>query len=159
MGPLYHLTAAADRATALAEAYRVLRYGGFCAVAAISRCASALDGLAHNLALDPQFVAIRDQDLRDGQHRNPLNHPHYFTTAFFHTPGGLCDELAEAGFDRPRVVGVEGPAWILPDFEARWSEPAQRDVVLDTARILEAEPSVIGVSAHLLGLGWKSITS
>lgn len=156
MGPLYHLTSAADRATALAEAYRVLRFGGFCAVAAISRCASAIDGLAHNLALDPQFVAIRDQDLRDGQHRNPINHPYYFTTAFFHRPDGLRDELAEAGFDQPRVLGVEGPGWILSDFDQRWADPPQRDVILDTARVLEAEPTVVGASAHLLGLAWKN---
>jgi GrpB-like predicted nucleotidyltransferase (UPF0157 family)/ubiquinone/menaquinone biosynthesis C-methylase UbiE len=155
MGPLYHLTSAAEREAALAEAFRVLHYGGFVAVAAISRYASALDGLAHNLSLDPDFVAIRDQDLRDGQHRNPGNHPYYFTTAYFHMPDGLRDELAAAGFDEPRVLGVEGPGWLLSDFDERWADTAKRNVILDTARALEAEPAVIGASAHLLGLGWK----
>ena len=155
MGPLYHLTSAADRATALAEAYRVVRFGGFVAVAAISRYASALDGLAHNLSLDPEFLAIRDQDLRDGQHRNPGNHPYYFTTAYFHTPDELRRELADAGFDEPHIVGVEGPGWLLSDFDARWADAAQRNVMLDTARVLEVAPDVVGVSAHLLGLGWK----
>ena len=159
MGPLYHLTSAAQRAAALAEAYRVLRFGGWCAVAAISRCASALDGLARNLALDPQFIAIRDQDLRDGQHRNPGNHPRYFTTSFFHTPALLRQELDAAGFDQPRVLGVEGPGWLLTDFETRWADPAQRDLMLDTARALEAEPSVVGASAHLLALAWKTLRS
>ena len=158
MGPLYHLTDASDRATALAEAYRVLRFGGFVAVAAISRYASALDGLAHNFSLDPEFLAIRDQDLRDGQHRNPGNHPFYFTTAYFHTPDELRRELADAGFDQPQVVGVEGPGWLLSDFDTRWADAAQRDVILDTARVLEAAPEVVGVSAHLLGLGWKKTT-
>src|SRR5262249_5420901 len=36
-GPLYHLTALADRAQALSEAYRVLRIGGLFAAAGISR--------------------------------------------------------------------------------------------------------------------------
>jgi GrpB-like predicted nucleotidyltransferase (UPF0157 family)/ubiquinone/menaquinone biosynthesis C-methylase UbiE len=155
MGPLYHLTSAAEREVALAEAFRVLRYGGFVAVAAISRYASALDGLARHLSLDPDFVAIRDQDLRDGQHRNPGNHPYYFTTAYFHIPDGLRDELEAAGFDEPRVLGVEGPGWLLSDFDERWADTAKRNVILDTARWLEAEPAVIGASAHLLGLGWK----
>lgn len=155
MGPLYHLTSAADRATALAEAYRVLRFGGFVAVAAISRYASALDGLVHNLSLDPQFLAIRDQDLRDGQHRNAMNHPHYFTTAYFHLPEELQGELATAGFDEPRVLGVEGPGWLMTDFDVRWADPPQRNVILDTARVLEAQPGIVGVSAHLLGLGFK----
>jgi GrpB-like predicted nucleotidyltransferase (UPF0157 family)/ubiquinone/menaquinone biosynthesis C-methylase UbiE len=155
LGPLYHLTAAGDRAKALSEAHRVLRFGGVVAAAGISRYASTFDGLAQNLAVDPQFVAIRDQDLRDGQHRNPTNHPMYFTTAYFHTPDGLREELAAAGFDEPCVLGVEGPAWILPDFDRRWADPARRDVILDAARLLEAQPSVIGASAHLLGLAWK----
>jgi len=59
------------------------------------------------------------------------------------------------GFDERRVLGVEGPAWILPDFDKRWADPAQREVIVDAARLLEAQPSVIGASAHLLGLAWK----
>ena len=155
MGPLYHLTDASDRARALSEAYRVLKSGGFVAVAAISRCASALDGLAQNFALDPAFVAIRDRDLADGQHRNDAGHPYYFTTAYFHTPDGLRDELAAASFDQVRVVGVEGPGWMLSDFEQRWTDPLLRNVILDTARALEAHAPIVAASAHLLGLGWK----
>lgn len=155
MGPLYHLTSRKDRVRALEEAHRVVREDGFLAVAGISRYASALDGLARNFSLDPGFVSIRDRDLVDGQHRNDGRHPFYFTTAYFHTPEGLKEEMDSAGIAGIHVVGVEGPAWILPDFEARWADAAQRDVILDTARVLEAETSVVGVSAHLLGLGWK----
>jgi GrpB-like predicted nucleotidyltransferase (UPF0157 family)/ubiquinone/menaquinone biosynthesis C-methylase UbiE len=155
MGPLYHLTSDRDRSAALAEAYRVLRFGGVCAVAAVSRYASALDGLAQNLSLDPQFLAIRDRDLQDGQHRNPAGHPMYFTTAYFHTPDGLRGELDAAGFESVAVLGVEGPGWLLSDFDSRWADAAKRNVILDTARVLEAEAPLVGVSAHLLGLGWK----
>ena len=155
MGPLYHLTSRDDRLGALREAWRILAPGGFVAVAAISRCASALAGLAANTSLDPAFVAIRDRDLVDGQHRNDTGNLNYFTTAYFHQPDELREEMIAAGFDQARVVGVEGPAWMLSDFDARWSDPAQRHVILDTARVLENQPSVVGVSAHLLGLGWK----
>ena len=64
MGPLYHLTAAADRAAALREALRVLAPSGVVAVAAISRFASALDGLAQARGADEAFVRLRDRDLR-----------------------------------------------------------------------------------------------
>ena len=67
MGPLYHLTAAVDRDAALRDARRVLMPSGLLVVAAISRYASALDGLARGLATDPAFVRMRDRDLRDGQ--------------------------------------------------------------------------------------------
>jgi GrpB-like predicted nucleotidyltransferase (UPF0157 family)/ubiquinone/menaquinone biosynthesis C-methylase UbiE len=155
MGPLYHLPSADDRAKALEEAFRILATPGFVAVAAISRYASALDGLARNLSLDPDFLAIRDRDLADGQHRNVTANPDYFTTAYFHVPDDLRSEISAAGFEQVRVLGVEGPAWLLSDFDARWADAARRDVILDTARALEAQPSVVGASAHLLGLGWK----
>jgi ubiquinone/menaquinone biosynthesis C-methylase UbiE len=155
MGPLYHLPAAADRVASLREAFRVLAGSGTVAVAAISRYASALDGLARKLSLDPRFVKIRDRDLADGQHRNDTNNDDYFTTAYFHRPDDLRVELEGAGFHDVTVLGIEGPAWILPDFDARWDNPALQKDLLDIARALESEPSVIGVSAHLLGIGRK----
>ena len=155
MGPLYHLTRQTDRDAALREAFRVLVPNGVVAVAAVSRYASALDGLSRQLTRDPVFVAIRDRDLVDGQHRNESNHPEYFTTAYFHRPDDLHGELAGAGFADVSVLGVEGPAWILADFEARWADEASRQDILDTARAFESAPSVQGISAHLLGIGRK----
>ena len=156
MGPLYHLTRRPDRVAALAEAWRVLRGNGIVAVAAISRCASTLDGLARDLTLDPRFVAIRDRDLIDGQHRNDVDDTTYFTTSYFHRPDDLRDELVDAGFDDARVVGVEGPGWLMSDFDARWSDHVRRAELLRTALVLEREPSITGVSAHMIGLGQKA---
>jgi SAM-dependent methyltransferase len=155
MGPLYHLTSAADRATALREAFRVLAEGGTIVAAAISRYASALDGLARKLSIDPRFAKIRDRDLADGQHRNDTDNLDYFTTAYFHRPDDLRSELEQAQFRGVTVLGVEGPAWMLADFDARWGDPALRNDLLGVARALEAEPSVVGISAHLLGIGRK----
>lgn len=156
MGPLYHLVDAADRALALRDAYRVLAANGIVAAAAISRYASTLDGLARKLTRDPRFVEIRNRDLDDGQHRNTTERGDYFTTAYFHRPGELRLELEGAGFASVSVLAVEGPGWILGDFDARWADPALRADLLDVARRLEAEPSVLGVSAHLLAVGRKA---
>lgn len=153
MGPLYHLTDAADRVRALAEARRVLRPGGRVAVAAISRYASALDGLARNLAVDPAFVRMRDRDLRDGQHRNETDRPDYFTTAYFHRPDELGREMDAAGFADVSVKGIEGPGWIIADFDERWDDPALREDIMSIARAMESEPAIIGASAHLLATG------
>lgn len=156
MGPLYHLPSAADRRAALREAFRVLVGSGTIVVAAISRYASALDGLARKLALDPAFVRMRDRDLVDGQHRNEVNHPDYFTTAYFHRPEDLQAELEQASFRDVSVLGVEGLGWMLPDLETRWADAALRHDILNMARALESERSILGASAHLLGIGRKS---
>jgi ubiquinone/menaquinone biosynthesis C-methylase UbiE len=111
-GPLYHLTDAADRQQALAEADRVLRPGGRVLAMAVSRFASLLDGLYEGWLGDPVFRPIVDQDLADGQHRNPdpVDRPEFFTTAYFHTPDGLAAVIERAGFTDVTVYGVEGPA-------------------------------------------------
>jgi ubiquinone/menaquinone biosynthesis C-methylase UbiE len=153
MGPLYHLPEPGDRQAALREARRVLTDCGLLVAAGISRYASALDGLSRGLAGDPDFARIRDRDLKDGQHRNDTGELGYFTTAYFHRPEDLKAELELAGFRDVAVLGVEGPAWILADFDARWADDALRRDLLDTARALENQPSIVGASAHLLAVG------
>lgn len=155
LGPLYHLTEGAERLRALREVYRVLRSGGVMFAAAISRCASALDGIARDLFADPAFAAIVRQDLEHGQHRNETANWDYFTTAYFHRPDELRVEVASVGFDCQGVFGLEGPGWIFPDFNERWADSRKREDLLRVARALEREVSIIGLSAHLLAVGTK----
>ena len=98
LGPLYHLTDAADRTQALREAARVLKPGGWLFAAAISRWASALDGLARELLHDARFAEMVEQDLRDGVHRNPTDRLDYFTTAYFHRPEELATRCGAQGW-------------------------------------------------------------
>lgn len=155
LGPLYHLTDAADRARALREAARVLKPGGMVFAAAISRYASALDGVGRDLFQDPRFGAIVEQDLQKGQHRNPTERLDYFTTAYFHLPDELRSEVQGAGLELEGLYGLEGPGWFLPDLADRWGDPRRRGDLLRLARQFEAEPSVLGVSAHLLAVARK----
>jgi len=150
LGPLYHLTERADRVGALREAARVVRPGGFVFAAAISRFASLLDGLSRGFLTDPRFHAIVEQDLADGQHRNPDRTPHWFTTAYFHHPDEVRGEAAAAGLDCVELVGVEGVAGLLPNVVDQWEDPAHRDAALFAARATESEPSLLGASPHLL---------
>jgi SAM-dependent methyltransferase len=148
-GPLYHLAGAAQRRQALAEARRVLQPGGHLLAMAICRFASLLDGLQQGWLDDPLFRPIVDQDLVDGQHRNPdpVGRPEFFTTAYFHTPDGLVAEIGRAGFTGVAVYGVEGPGWPL---RQEWADPQRREQILFAARSVETEPSLIGFSPHLI---------
>jgi SAM-dependent methyltransferase len=153
-GPLYHLTEAAQRRQALAEARRVLRPAGRLLAMAVCRFASLLDGLYQDWLDDPDFRPIVDQDLLDGQHRNPdpVGRPEFFTTAYFHTPDGLASEIEQAGFTGVAVYGVEGPGWPL---RHEWADPHRREQILFAARSAETQPSLLGFSHHLIAAAAK----
>ncbi len=153
LGPLYHLTERRDRMRALREARRVLVPGGLLFAAAISRWASVLDGLRLERLEDPAFRRMVERDLTDGQHRNTTLDPVNFTTSFFHRPEDLRDEVRRAGFVVERVFAVEGPAWLVPDLDERLDDAARREQMLGALRLIEAEPDLLGVSAHLLAVG------
>jgi SAM-dependent methyltransferase len=155
LGPLYHLTAREDRLAAWREARRVLRARGVVVAAAVCRFASLLDGLRLGLLEDPTFAAIVARDLQDGQHRNPTDNPTYFTTTYFHRPEELAAEAGEAGLRHKATLGVEGPGWQLHDLAKRWAIPARRERLLAAARAVEREPSLLGLSAHLLAVARK----
>jgi len=60
-----------------------------------------------------------------------------------------------AGFMCQGVLGLEGPGWILSDFDQRWADPRKREDLLRVARALEKEAGIVGLSAHLLAVGAK----
>jgi ubiquinone/menaquinone biosynthesis C-methylase UbiE len=151
-GPLYHLVERADRVAALEEARRVVQPAGLVAIAAISRFASLIDGLVREFLFEHEFRSIVRGDLADGRHGNPGNRPHWFTTAFFHHPEQLREEIAAARLDMVELVGVEGIAGWLPHLDARWRRDADRETILEATRLVEAEPTLLGLSAHLLAI-------
>lgn len=151
-GPLYHLTERRDRMLALTEANRVLKPGGKLFAVAISKFASLYDGYLRGFIDDTQFRKIVDQDLRDGQHRNPDNHPDYFTTTKFHEPNEFRAELEQSGFLDISLYAVEGFGAILPDLEARMTNAAQREMLFKDLETVEAEPTVVGSSPHFMAV-------
>ena len=154
-GPLYHLTRRSERIQALREAYRVLRPGGLVMAAGITRFASTIAAMLEGLVDDETFTPIYEQDLRDGQHRNPTEDPNYFTTAYFHYPQELIDEVLETGFRFEALLAIEGPARITKDFAEHWQRPEIQERILRIVRRVEAEPTLWGVSAHIMAVGTK----
>jgi SAM-dependent methyltransferase len=150
-GPLYHLTDSEDRLRAICEARRVLRAGGILLAVAISRFASALDGIARGLIRDPDFVQIVERDLMNGQHRNETGNPDYFTSAYFHHPDEFKMELIKGGFPTPRLCAIEGPLWSVPELAGA----EQQERFMAITRALENEATLIGASAHIMGIATK----
>jgi hypothetical protein len=97
---------------------------------------------------------VVEEELASGRHLSPPDSD-LFTTAFFHLAEELKSEVAEAGFSKVAVVGVEGPGAVLPDLDERWRDRHFCEAVLWAARKLESEPRLMAVSDHLMALGTR----
>ena len=97
------------------QARRVLTAGGRLMAMAVCRFASLLDGLCRDWLDDPGFRPIVDQDLADGQHRNPdpVGRPeilHHRWSALPTAPRGTRTERAPSkvrqGLNEALVLGL-----------------------------------------------------
>jgi SAM-dependent methyltransferase len=156
LGPLYHLIEAEDRRTTLAEAHRVLRPGGLLFAAAISRYAALFDLLVRLDELDRERLDRVAEVVRTG--RLEGKDTDVFTTAYFHLPSDLRREVDEAGFVDTSVRNVEGPGFVVHDLDERWADAERRAILLDSARLVESEPEMMGAAGHLLATARRATT-
>ncbi|MEW5870115.1 MAG: class I SAM-dependent methyltransferase [Chloroflexota bacterium] len=147
-GPLYHLTERQERLAAIAEARRVLRPGGVLLAYALSRYASTIYGLRNGLVWDSAYLEMIFQELSTGQHRQPPDWK-VLTTAFFHHPLELRAELEDAGMQCEGVYGIQGPGWLVPEFEQSMQDEERLGILLEIAKRVEMEPVL---SPHMLAV-------
>ena len=155
LGPLYPLIEKSERLLALKEASRVVRKGGVLVAAGISRFASLLDFFCKDRLGNSVSRDIVQNDLETGYHQNPTENLEFFTDAYLHRPSELDSEVIEAGFQHQTTLAVEGPAWLFQSVESYWANPDQRAAILDLIRKIETEPSILGISSHILVIGRK----
>jgi hypothetical protein len=113
--------------------------------AAISRFMALLDWAAGG-GLTEDVAARLEPVLKTGDHDPSLG----FTDVHFHLPDELAQEVASAGFDEVRVVGIEGPMWTAVDAGGVTDELLQS--ALRAARMTESESSLLGANPHLLAI-------
>jgi SAM-dependent methyltransferase len=140
-GPLYHLTDRQDRLGAIAEAKRILRPGGVLLAFAITRFAGLIFGLLHGYVFDPAYREMIRTEVKTGLRENPpAAWSGAIANAFFHHPDELKAELQAGGLIHEITLGILGPAWMVPNLDASWQDEAQREVILEIARLTENEP-------------------
>jgi hypothetical protein len=84
-----------------------------------------------------------------------LREANLFATACFHRPDELRTELEDAGLVHLETLAIEGPDWIVPEFEERWKDERQREVLLQVVRWMERESAALGMSPHLMAVAQK----
>ncbi|SDT65066.1 class I SAM-dependent methyltransferase [Actinoplanes derwentensis] len=148
LGPLYHLPDRQDRVTALREAARVTAPGGIVAAATISRYAGLYDTLVRGRYPDPEVRRITDRELVTGVHE-PVGQE-LFTHAYFHHPDEIVTEFADAGLTQVTTYALEGGAWLFADRDGWLEDDDRTTALLEALRATEQEPSLFGISSHLL---------
>ena len=152
MGPLYHLQDKSDRLQCLSEARRVLKPGGALLCHAISRYAALFDGFGYLNINDERFISILDGGLMAGQH-SP-GETSYFTSAYFHRPCELENELTASGFDDIDIIAVEGFARAVNVDEFLKNEE-RTNLLLEYIRKIERVPELMGMSDHFFAVTRK----
>ncbi len=154
LGPLYHLVSAADRATALAEARRVMRPGGALFAQGIGRLTAFTEAVTTR-----GFPDLGQADLEILRTGVWFSMHGGFPGGHLHSVAQLRQEVTAAGFTDVVVHGLEGPgtgALELVAEDARLVELA-----VELAERLEEQlvgrPSALDAlaerSPHLLAVG------
>jgi SAM-dependent methyltransferase len=152
LGPLYHLLAYEDRLTAVREAYRVLRPGGYVFAAFITRFAPLRDLAIHS----PLWIVDNPERFRqlleDGL--NPAYEGSGFPDSYFTRPEEIVPLMEAGGFQTLALQGVEG---IVAGHEeavnALEGETWEAWVALNER--LGREPTLFGAADHLLYSGFR----
>jgi ubiquinone/menaquinone biosynthesis C-methylase UbiE len=153
MGPLYHLVDSDDRQRALLEARRVLRTGGTILAEIITRHAWVLDASMAGLLDEPGIFEDFLVNINRGLSQDPAKFTEGEFWAYLHRPEEFRAELSDAGFNDVELIAVEGFGWLLDDLEQRMTAPGS---LMRAIRLTEAESSMIGCSAHVIGLAVRN---
>ena len=155
-GPFYHLTEKQDRRIALKELERVLKKGSNVLIAGISKYVSLIQsGFFDGMIENQVFKKIVEQDIIDGQHRNPIDSTTYFTTSIFMESKELIDEVIKAGFKAVNCTAVEGPAWLHKNLDEIVKDKKRLQSLMDLITKIENKESIMGISTHFIVNGKK----
>lgn len=165
MGPLYHITDYNERILAIKGSRRLLKDGGALFTAGLT----PYSVLLHNITVynpfgdnpnktlkDPKFLKMIEREVKDGNHINPDNTIYSgLGSAHLHTAKELREELCTGGFDKSKIHGVMGGAWLANNIDELWKNEASRNALMNTVRLLDTCEEIIGLSGHLLAVSRK----
>jgi len=153
MGPLYHLTEAADREQAVAQALRVLRSGGLVFAAFITRQAFLVDALKYYPGRVLTYGSLVDHFLETGVSITSGENPG-FTDAYFADPMEIEPLMRGFGLETLRIAAAEPLVCLVEQAVNQLPKDAFERWV-DLCYRFGTNPVNWGASEHILYVGRK----
>ncbi|MGN7358994.1 class I SAM-dependent methyltransferase [Paenibacillus sp. SAF-054] len=156
LGPLYHLQKEEERVAAVRELHRVTRSGGIVFVAFQSRMRMAVTSLQH-----PQFWKPNDSMEAIGEffETGVFNHqdPGRFTGAYYAHVHEIKPFMEAHGFESVNLIGSSSIGALLSDEQKQyWVRRGEYGPLIDFLISVANDPSILGVSSHLLYIGKRT---
>ncbi len=150
LGPFYHLVEAADRRRALAEAHRVLKPDGRLFATVMGRYGWMLGVLFEGGS--GRLADVR-RLLDEGVYRNQAKGR--FTDAYLFRPDEVAKFFESGGFASRRLLASQGILYLVQEqaAELRERDEAAWEALMDIVYEAAADPSIQGISGHLLYIG------
>jgi ubiquinone/menaquinone biosynthesis C-methylase UbiE len=150
LGPFYHLVSAADRELAASEVHRVLQPGGLLLATVMTRHSWVLGVLLESGSLRLPDV---ERALEEGVYRN--GEPGRFTEAYLHRPAEVAPFFEASGFETVRLMASQSFLQLVQEQVADLHErdALAYEALLDIAHAAATDPSILGISGHLLYAG------
>ncbi|PQP84253.1 class I SAM-dependent methyltransferase [Paenibacillus sp. PCH8] len=155
LGPLYHLQAKEEREAAVRELYRVTKPGGVVFVAMQSRMRMSINSLQ-----SPQQWKPNDsmEAIRSFVEKGTFDHQDQgrFTGAYYFNIHDVAPFMEQHGFETAELIGSSSLRVMLTEEQQQyWKNRAEYDELIRYMIEAAKDPSILGVSSHLLYIGRK----
>jgi SAM-dependent methyltransferase len=154
LGPFYHLPSPADRELAAREIKRVLRPGGVLLAAVMPRYVRLLAAVfERGASVFPEAATLL---LEEGIYHD--ERPGRFTGAYLFRPDEVAPFFASHGFGQLALLASQGILGLVQEEAAalRTRDPLAHERLLEVAAATAGDPSILGLSTHLLYVGRKT---
>lgn len=153
LGPLYHLQKEEERVSAVNELFRVTKRGGIVCVAFQSRMRMAITSLQF-----PEYWKPNDslESISQFYGHGIFNHQDQgrFTGAYYFNIDEIKPFMEESGFETLELIGSSSiGAMLNPEQKQHWMDRGEHEKLTDSLIALAKDPSILGISSHLLYIG------
>jgi len=153
LGPLYHLQEEAQRIQAVKELFRVTKKDGVIFVAFQTKMKMNITSLQY-----PQHWKPNDNMRAIHEFCNTGNFNHTdagrFTGAYYFNINDIKPFMENHGFETIELIGSSSIGGLISDEQRQyWEEKGESQVMLNLLIELAKDPSILGISSHLLYIG------